>query len=71
MEVVVPPNTTATVYVPAKNPAVVTESGSAVAGEAGQPAATAKGVKFLRAENGMAVCEVGSGYYYFSSATTR
>jgi len=60
MEVTIPANTTATVYVPAKDAAGVTESG--------KPAAKAAGVKFLRMENGAAVYEVGSGTYRFSSA---
>jgi len=58
-EVTVPPNTTATVYVPAKDETGVTESGKL--------AAKAEGVKFLRMENGAAVCEVGSGAYRFQS----
>jgi len=60
MEVTIPANTTATVYVPAKDEAAITESGS--------PAAKAEGVKFLRMEKGAAVYEVGSGTYRFSSA---
>jgi len=59
MEVTVPANTTATVYVPAKDEVCVTESG--------KTAAKADGVKFLRLENGAAVYEVGSGTYHFSS----
>jgi len=59
MEVTIPANTTATVFVPAKDAGSVTESG--------KPAAKAAGVKFLRMENGAAVYEVGSGYYQFSS----
>ena len=55
--IVIPPNTTATVYVPAKDAKSVTE--------AGQPAAEAEGVKFLRMEVGTAVYEVGSGSYLF------
>jgi len=59
MEVTIPINTTATVYVPAKDEAGVTESG--------KPAEKAAGVKFLRMENGAAVYEVKSGYYSFKS----
>jgi alpha-L-rhamnosidase len=59
MEVTIPANTTATVYVPAKDAAGVTESG--------KPAAEAKGVKFLRMENDRAVFEVASGSYEFQS----
>ena len=59
MEVTIPANTTATVYVPAKDAAVVTESG--------KPADKAEGVKFLRMENNAAVYAVGSGVYRFQS----
>ncbi|MEI7900175.1 MAG: family 78 glycoside hydrolase catalytic domain [bacterium] len=61
MEVTVPINTTATVHVPAKAAAGVTESG--------KPAAQAAGVKFLRMENGAAVYEAGSGSYRFCSGS--
>ena len=57
MVVTIPPNTTATVVVPATDAASVTE--------AGKPAAKARGVKFPRIENGAAVYEVGSGSYVF------
>jgi alpha-L-rhamnosidase len=53
----VPPNTTATVYVPAKNGASVTDGN--------KPAAQAEGVRFLRLEEGSAVFSVGSGTYSF------
>jgi alpha-L-rhamnosidase len=59
MDVTIPINTTATVYVPAKDSAAVTESGN--------PAAKAVGVKFLRQEEGAAIYEVGSGSYRFQS----
>jgi alpha-L-rhamnosidase len=69
MEVTIPPNTTATVYVPvaakpgedgpAKVATAVTESG--------QPASEATGVKFLRMESNSAVYAVGSGSYQFQS----
>jgi alpha-L-rhamnosidase len=60
MDVTIPVNTTATVYVPAKDEASVTESGL--------PAERAEGVKFLRMENGAAILEVGAGTYRFGSA---
>ena len=60
MEISVPANTTATVYVPAKDKAGVTESGV--------PAAKAEGVTFMRMENHSAVFAVGSGNYRFQSA---
>ena len=59
MEVTIPINTTATVYVPAKDEAGVTESN--------KPAAKADGVKFIRMENGAAVYAIGSGTYRFQS----
>jgi len=59
----VPPNTTATVYVPAKDPAGVTESA--------KPASEARGVKYLRTEAGAAVYEIGSGSYRFESPMAR
>jgi len=59
MDVTIPANTTATVFVPAKDAAGVTESG--------KPAGKAEGVKFLRVENNAAVYAVGSGTYQFQS----
>ncbi len=59
LEISIPINTSATVYVPAKDEAGVTESG--------KPASKSDGVKFLRMENGSAVYEVGSGTYRFQS----
>jgi alpha-L-rhamnosidase len=55
----VPPNTTATVYVPARDASSVWESGKA-------PDQTS-GVKYLRMERGAAVYEVRSGKYHFES----
>jgi len=59
LEVTVPVNTTATVHVPTRDAAGITESGKVVA--------NAQGVKFLRADDGVAVFEVGSGTYKFAS----
>jgi alpha-L-rhamnosidase len=59
LDVTVPANSTATVYVPAEAAGAVTESGA--------PAAQAEGVQFLRSEGGAAVYEVGSGTYRFRS----
>lgn len=67
MDVTIPANTTATVYVPvlsgdkgpAKDPAGVTEGG--------RPADKAERVKFLGMENNAAVYLVGSGTYQFQS----
>jgi len=58
MQITVPPNTTATVYVPGKN---ITESGV--------PVGQAEGVSFLRMEKGRAVFEVESGEYEFVSSS--
>ena len=59
MNVTIPPNAVAAVYVPTKDAATVMESG--------QPAAKARGVKFLHIENDAAVYRVGSGQYHFVS----
>ncbi len=59
VNITVPANTTATVYVPAKKETDVTEGRLA--------ASEAKGVKFLRLENERAVFAVGSGCYRFTS----
>jgi alpha-L-rhamnosidase len=59
LETTIPVNTTATVYVPAKNADAVTESD--------QPLAKAKGVKFLRMESNRVVLAVESGSYRFVS----
>jgi len=59
MDVTIPANTTATVFVPAKDQAGVTESGKL--------AADADGVKFLRMDGLAAVYAVGSGTYRFRS----
>ena len=58
--VTIPPNTSATVWVPAKDSAAVTESD--------RPAEQAPGVKFVGMKEGAAVYEVGSGRYAFVSA---
>ncbi len=57
LDVTIPANTSATVWIPARDAAAVTESG--------HPVAEAKGVRFVRAEAGAAVYEVGSGTYSF------
>jgi hypothetical protein len=59
LNVTVPANTTAKVYVPAASAEGVRESG--------KPAAKAEWVRFLRMENGAAVYEVASGIYRFES----
>ena len=62
LDVTIPPNTTATVYVPAKSAEVF---------ESGKPAQKSDGVNFLRMENGRAVFEVESGSYRFETANLR
>jgi hypothetical protein len=57
LNVRVPPNPTATVYVPDADPKTVTESG--------QPAAQTLGVLGAKAEDGAAVFRVGAGRYAF------
>jgi alpha-L-rhamnosidase len=59
LDVTIPANTIATVFVPAKNAAAVTESG--------KPVAQADGVKFLHMEGNAAVYQVESGSYHFDS----
>ena len=57
--VTIPANTTATVYVPAKDASHVTENGHS--------AEKAQGITFLRMENGFAVFDIEPGSYSFSS----
>jgi alpha-L-rhamnosidase len=54
----VPPNTTATVYVPASSLGAVSEGGNFIG-------ATNQRVEFVKMENGRAVFHVGSGKYNF------
>ena len=56
---IVPANTSATLYLPARDAASVMEGG--------KPAAEANGVEFLKYENGMAVFRLRSGSYDFIS----
>lgn len=59
LNVVVPANTTATVYIPADSARIVTESGKS--------ATMAEGVQFLHIKQGTAVFKVDSGHYQFES----
>jgi alpha-L-rhamnosidase len=61
MKVIIPANTTATVFVPAKNAANVTEGG--------KPASSVAGLKFVEMEGDAAVFTVGSGSYEFGSTS--
>ncbi|MGO8698297.1 MAG: glycoside hydrolase family 78 protein [Limisphaerales bacterium] len=58
-QIAVPVNTTATIYLPAREADSVTENG--------MPAGQSKGVKFLKMEQDRAVFSVGSGNYRFES----
>jgi alpha-L-rhamnosidase len=57
--ITVPPNSTATVYLPASSVSQITEGGKNLE--------KVKGLKFLKLEGGRAVLEVGSGSYHFVS----
>jgi len=59
LNVVIPPNTTAQIYVPATNANAVTESGV--------PATNSPGVTYVGISNGYAIYAVGSGTYAWSS----
>jgi len=59
LNVTIPANTTATVYVPARDAETVTEGG--------RPATGAEAVRFLRMDQGKAVFAIGSGHYQFVS----
>lgn len=59
LNITIPVNTTATVYIPAADASSVREGG--------QSAGLAEGVEFLRMEGDRAVYSVGSGTYSFSS----
>jgi alpha-L-rhamnosidase len=60
LRVTIPANTTATVYLPAKDIQSITE------GE--QPLAKIAGVKSAKMEANRAVLEIGSGDYHFASS---
>ena len=59
LNISLPANTTATVYIPAESASTVTESG--------KPAGSAECVRFLKMERGVVVYEIGSGTYSFTS----
>jgi len=60
MDIAIPPNTTATIYVPGKN---VTEGG--------RTAENAEGVHFYKYENGYNIFMVESGKYNFNSSSIK
>jgi alpha-L-rhamnosidase len=59
----IPANTTATVVLPASDPATVTESG--------KPIDQAEGVKSLGASQGESRFEIGAGEYHFAMPWTK
>ena len=59
LSVIIPPNTTATIGVPARDADSVTESG--------KPIKKAKGVQYTRTENDKVWLEAGAGTYTFAS----
>jgi len=63
LDVTIPANTTAMVFIPAKSAASITEDG--------QPLDKAACVKILRSEGGCTVVEVGSGGYHFVAKAAR
>ena len=67
IDVTVPPTATGLVYVPAADPAAVTEAG----GGTPVPASEAEGVRFTGREGDRVVLEVGSGRYQFRIARPR
>ena len=54
--VIIPANTSATVYIPATAADSVTEGGKSL---------TEAGIRVLKTEGGFVVCEIGSGTYSF------
>jgi alpha-L-rhamnosidase len=59
LTVTIPPNTTATVRLPAADSSRITEGG--------RPAARAKGLRFIEVRDGRSVFEAGSGTYVFAA----
>ena len=59
IKITIPVNSTATVYLPAKELAKIKEGGADISG--------VKDVEFMKMENGNAVFMVGSGFYSFES----
>ena len=59
LNITIPVNSTATVYLPAEDVTLIKEGGADISG--------VKDIEFLKMENGNAVFTVGSGYYSFQS----
>ena len=58
MEVTIPPNTRATIFLPAANPGEVRESGNALSG--------VKGITIRETKGGYVIVDTGSGQYHFT-----
>ncbi|MCP5054225.1 MAG: hypothetical protein GY940_44065 [bacterium] len=63
LDVAIPANTTAIVYIPTDNPGGITESG--------RPASDSSGVNFVKTEGNDAVFTIDSGKYRFESRFSR
>jgi len=63
LEATIPANTMATVYMPGRSAADVTESG--------RPLARAKGIAKVHAENGRVAIDIGSGTYHFRASAPK
>lgn len=61
LDVSIPPNTTATIYIPYSEASKITESG--------KPVTKAEGLKYKGMDKGSAVFEAGSGQYHFEALT--
>ena len=59
MDVEIPVNTTATVYIPSSNASTITENGKAIS--------LADGIKVSGTDDGYTVLQVGSGVYHFTA----
>jgi alpha-L-rhamnosidase len=59
LDVTIPINTTATVYIPAADKAEITEGN--------QPLSAHSEIKLIGRENGYAIVEIGSGSYHFQT----
>jgi alpha-L-rhamnosidase len=62
LDVTIPPNTTATVYLPTNDADSIRESGTSLS--------SAAGVKLLNVKNGQAMLQVGSGKYSFTAKSS-
>jgi alpha-L-rhamnosidase len=65
LDLTIPANTTATVYLPGSNPGAPPQQN--LLSEGGRPLAEVKGVRFARIEGNRAVLEVESGKYQFEA----